>query len=69
MSDVFTVGVSLAGLPSISVPCGFGENENAKRPVGLQIIGKRFCEAQILQLADIYQNETNWHNLTPHNKD
>ncbi len=68
LSDIFTVGVSLAGLPAISVPCGFGENKNANRPVGLQIIGKRFCEAQILQLADIYQSETNWHNLTPKNR-
>jgi aspartyl-tRNA(Asn)/glutamyl-tRNA(Gln) amidotransferase subunit A len=69
LSDIFTVGVSLAGLPAISIPCGFGKNKNTKRPVGLQIIGKRYSEAQILQLANIFQNETNWHNLTPQNKD
>ncbi len=69
LSDIFTVGVSLAGLPAISIPCGFGQNQNSARPVGLQIIGERFSEAKILQIADIYQNETNWHNLTPQNKD
>lgn len=62
LSDTYTCTVSLAGLPGISIPIGFGNN---KRPVGLQIIGNYFREAQILNVAHRYQQVTNWHELTP----
>ena len=67
LADLFTVGASLAGLPAMSVPCGFGRGRLRKRPVGLQIIGPHFSEQRILQLADIFQNETSWHTMKPSN--
>jgi aspartyl-tRNA(Asn)/glutamyl-tRNA(Gln) amidotransferase subunit A len=51
MADIYTVQVNIAGLPAISVPCGFVEVDNVKLPAGLQIIGKHFDEAKILQVA------------------
>lgn len=50
------------GLPAINVPCGRDENQ---LPVGMQIIGKPFSEALILQIADAYQVETDWHKMKP----
>ena len=48
LADIFTLSTSLAGLPGMSIPCGFGEGEkNGKRPVGLQIIGNYFGEAKV----------------------
>jgi aspartyl-tRNA(Asn)/glutamyl-tRNA(Gln) amidotransferase subunit A len=51
MADMYTVQVNIAGLPAISVPCGFVEVDGAKLPAGLQIIGNYFDEAKILQIA------------------
>ncbi len=65
LADVYTLSVSLAGLPGMSVPCGFGGAGGAKRPVGLQIIGNYFSEARMLQVADAFQRATNWHTQTP----
>lgn len=62
LSDTYTCTVSLAGLPGMSIPAGFGNN---KRPAGLQIIGNYFREAQILNAAHRYQQVTNWHELNP----
>jgi len=53
-SDIFTIPVNLAGLPAISVPCGF---DNAGLPIGLQIIGKPLCEAGIMQAAYVIETE------------
>jgi len=62
LSDIFTISVNLAGLPAISIPCGF----NMKGlPIGLQIIGKPFDEAGILQLAYAYEQSTPWHKMKP----
>jgi len=55
LSDVFTVGASLAGVPAMSVPCGFGE---AGLPVGLQIVGRRGDEATMLRVADAFERDT-----------
>jgi aspartyl-tRNA(Asn)/glutamyl-tRNA(Gln) amidotransferase subunit A len=64
LADVFTVSANLAGLPGISVPCGFATGDRAERlPVGLQFIGRMFDEATILRAADAYQRVTEWHNL------
>jgi len=65
LADVYTLGVSLAGLPAMSVPCGFGQGEHARRPVGLQIIGNYFDEGLLLALADRYQQHTDWHRHKP----
>lgn len=60
LADAYTLGVSLSGLPGMSIPCGFG-GTNDKRPIGLQIIGNYFKEGQILALADRFQQHTDWH--------
>jgi aspartyl-tRNA(Asn)/glutamyl-tRNA(Gln) amidotransferase subunit A len=61
LSDVYTVPVSLAGLPAISVPAGFVR----ERPVGLQIIGNYFSEARLLNVAHRFQQSTDWHLRSP----
>jgi aspartyl-tRNA(Asn)/glutamyl-tRNA(Gln) amidotransferase subunit A len=63
LADIYTLSVSLAGLPGMSVPCGF--SALAKRPVGLQIIGNYFSEARMLQVADAFQRATTWHAQAP----
>jgi aspartyl-tRNA(Asn)/glutamyl-tRNA(Gln) amidotransferase subunit A len=66
LADIYTLSVSLAGLPGMSVPCGFGgTGGDAKRPVGLQIIGNYFSEARMLQVADAFQRVTTWHTQSP----
>jgi aspartyl-tRNA(Asn)/glutamyl-tRNA(Gln) amidotransferase subunit A len=66
LADIFTLSTSLAGLPGMSIPVGFGAGEkNAKRPVGLQIIGNYFSEARLLNIAHRYQQATNWHQQAP----
>jgi len=66
LADIFTLSTSLAGLPGMSIPCGFGQGEkNAKRPVGLQIIGNYFDEAKLLNVAHQYQLATDWHSKAP----
>lgn len=61
LSDIFTVGANLAGLPAMSIPAGFVDG----LPVGLQIIGRAFDEAKILNVAHAYQKETDWHTKLP----
>ena len=66
LADIFTLSTSLAGLPGMSIPCGFGQGEkNGKRPVGLQLIGNYFEEAKLLNVAHQYQQATRWHQMTP----
>lgn len=62
LSDVFTVPVNLAGLPGISVPCGFN---SAGLPIGLQIIGKPFDEETILRVAHAFEQHTDYHRRKP----
>jgi len=62
LADIFTLSTSLAGLPGMSVPCGFGEGN---MPVGLQLIGNYFDEAQLLQTAHAFQQATDWHLRRP----
>ena len=57
LEDIFTISANLAGLPAISLPCGFKNN----LPVGMQLIGPAFTEANILNLAHQYQQQTDWH--------
>jgi aspartyl-tRNA(Asn)/glutamyl-tRNA(Gln) amidotransferase subunit A len=66
LADIFTLSTSLAGLPGMSIPCGFGQGEkNSARPVGLQIIGNYFAEAKLLGIAHQYQLATDWHARAP----
>ncbi|MCR4303467.1 MAG: Asp-tRNA(Asn)/Glu-tRNA(Gln) amidotransferase subunit GatA [Gallionella sp.] len=62
LSDIYTIAVNLAGLPGMSIPCGFGKNN---MPVGLQIIGNYFAEAEMLNVAHQYQLATDWHSRAP----
>jgi aspartyl-tRNA(Asn)/glutamyl-tRNA(Gln) amidotransferase subunit A len=62
LSDIYTIAVNLAGLPGMSIPCGF---DAQGLPVGLQIIGNYFREAQMLNVAHQYQLATDWHVRTP----
>ena len=62
LSDVYTVPVNLAGLPGISVPCGFN---SAGLPIGLQIIGKPFDEETILRVAHAFEQHTDYHRRKP----
>lgn len=61
LNDIYTIGANLAGLPAMSIPCGF-LNE---LPVGLQIIGGHFAEAKLLNVAHVYQQSTDWHKRIP----
>ena len=61
LSDIYTIAVNLAGLPGMSMPCGFAGG----LPVGLQLIGDYFAEAQLLNVAHRYQQATDWHQRRP----
>ncbi len=61
LNDIYTIGANLAGLPAMSIPCGFLNG----LPVGLQIIGPHFAEAKLLSVAHGYQRETQWHRQIP----
>jgi aspartyl-tRNA(Asn)/glutamyl-tRNA(Gln) amidotransferase subunit A len=66
MADLFTVPGSLAGVPSMSIPCGFGRSASgSQRPVGLQLIANYFEEARMLGVAHAYQTSTDWHRQLP----
>ncbi|MDH5202535.1 MAG: amidase family protein, partial [Nitrospirota bacterium] len=62
LSDIFTISVNLAGVPGISLPCGFTSNN---LPIGLQLIGKHFDEESILKVAYAYEQSTDWHKRRP----
>ena len=62
LGDIFTVPASLAGLPALSIPCGFDESG---LPVGLQLMGSYFSEAKLLGVAHRYQEGTDWHERVP----
>jgi aspartyl-tRNA(Asn)/glutamyl-tRNA(Gln) amidotransferase subunit A len=62
LSDIYTIAVNLAGIPGISVPCGFDE---AGLPIGLQIIGPAFSEARLLRIARMHEARTDWHRKKP----
>ena len=65
LGDIFTLSTNLAGLPGMSIPCGFGQGEHASRPVGLQLTGNYFDEARLLNVAHQYQKATDWHLRSP----
>ncbi|HSY06441.1 MAG TPA: Asp-tRNA(Asn)/Glu-tRNA(Gln) amidotransferase subunit GatA [Steroidobacteraceae bacterium] len=61
LNDIYTIGANLAGLPAVSVPCGFVQD----LPVGLQIVGPHFSEARVLNAAHAFQRVTDWHSRVP----
>jgi aspartyl-tRNA(Asn)/glutamyl-tRNA(Gln) amidotransferase subunit A len=61
LNDIYTIGANLAGLPAVSIPCGFVRD----LPVGLQIVGPHFSEARILAAAHALQRATDWHMRSP----
>jgi aspartyl-tRNA(Asn)/glutamyl-tRNA(Gln) amidotransferase subunit A len=61
LNDIYTIGANLAGLPGVSVPCGFVD----RLPMGLQLIGPHFAEAKLLNAAHQYQQATDWHTHAP----
>jgi aspartyl-tRNA(Asn)/glutamyl-tRNA(Gln) amidotransferase subunit A len=63
LEDIYTIAVNLAGLPAMSIPAGFMQN----KPVGLQLIGNYFAEAQLLNIGHQYQQVTDWHKHTAPN--
>jgi aspartyl-tRNA(Asn)/glutamyl-tRNA(Gln) amidotransferase subunit A len=62
LSDIFTISANLAGLPGLSLPCGFSRQG---LPLGLQLLGGPFTEDRLLQAARTYQSLTAWHQQTP----
>jgi aspartyl-tRNA(Asn)/glutamyl-tRNA(Gln) amidotransferase subunit A len=62
LNDIYTIPANLAGLPGMSIPCGFGKDG---LPVGLHIVGDYFTEAKMLNVAHQYQKATDWHQREP----
>jgi aspartyl-tRNA(Asn)/glutamyl-tRNA(Gln) amidotransferase subunit A len=62
LADVFTVSCNMAGLPGLSLPCGF---DSQGLPIGLQLLGRAFDEQTLLRIARAYERETAWHQRTP----
>jgi aspartyl-tRNA(Asn)/glutamyl-tRNA(Gln) amidotransferase subunit A len=62
LNDIYTIPANLAGLPGMSIPCGFGKSD---LPVGLHIVGNYFTEAKMLNVAHQYQKATDWHKREP----
>ena len=62
LNDIYTIAANLAGLPAMSIPCGFG---NDGRPVGLHLVGNYFAESRMLNTAHQYQRATDWHTRAP----
>jgi aspartyl-tRNA(Asn)/glutamyl-tRNA(Gln) amidotransferase subunit A len=62
LSDIYTIAANLAGVPGISIPCGFDGNN---LPIGLQIMAPTFAEEKLLRIARMFEKETNWHNKKP----
>ena len=65
LADIFTLAANIAGICGISVPCGFLEKEGKQLPVGLQILGKELDESTLLQVANAYEQSTEWHRAKP----
>jgi aspartyl-tRNA(Asn)/glutamyl-tRNA(Gln) amidotransferase subunit A len=62
LSDIYTISINLAGLPAMSVPCGFSK---AGLPIGMQLIGRAFEEETLLRAANAYEQSTQWHVKKP----
>ena len=65
LADIFTIAANLAGICGISLPCGFAKVDGAKLPIGLQLLGKPFDEARLLQFAHAYEQACEWCKARP----
>jgi aspartyl-tRNA(Asn)/glutamyl-tRNA(Gln) amidotransferase subunit A len=65
LNDIYTIGANLAGLPAISIPCGFVREGASELPVGLQLVGPHFGESRLLSVSHQYQLLTEWHRRVP----
>jgi len=65
LNDIYTIGANLAGLPAISIPCGFVQEGGRDLPVGLQLVGPHFSESRLLSASHQYQLLTDWHRRVP----
>ena len=68
LADIFTISANLAGIPGISLPCGFDQTPTpggTGLPIGLQLLGPIFSESRLLGITHAYQRVTDWHNRTP----
>ncbi len=63
LSDIYTISCNLAGIPGISIPCGF--TASPKLPIGLQLLGKPFGEETLLKIAHAFEQSTPWHREKP----
>jgi aspartyl-tRNA(Asn)/glutamyl-tRNA(Gln) amidotransferase subunit A len=62
LADIYTISANLAGIPGISVPCGFTK---AKLPIGLQLLAPPFAEEKLLRVARMFERATDWHLKRP----
>jgi aspartyl-tRNA(Asn)/glutamyl-tRNA(Gln) amidotransferase subunit A len=62
LSDIYTIAANLSGIPAISVPCGFDDND---LPIGLQILSPAFTEDKLLRIAGMFEAKTDWHTKKP----
>jgi aspartyl-tRNA(Asn)/glutamyl-tRNA(Gln) amidotransferase subunit A len=62
LSDVYTIAANLAGIPGMSIPCGF---DDGNLPIGLQILGPTFTEDRLLRIARMFESQTDWHTKSP----
>ena len=62
LSDIYTISANLAGIPGVSIPCGF---TRGGLPIGLQIQGPPLAEEKLLRVARMYERATDWHTRRP----
>jgi aspartyl-tRNA(Asn)/glutamyl-tRNA(Gln) amidotransferase subunit A len=62
LSDIYTITTNLAGIPGLSMPCGFSSEG---LPIGVQLVGPAMSETALLQAARLYERETQWHTRRP----
>jgi aspartyl-tRNA(Asn)/glutamyl-tRNA(Gln) amidotransferase subunit A len=65
LNDIYSIAANLAGLPAISIPCGFVHEGGSELPVGLQLVGPHFGESMLLSTSHQYQRLTDWHKRVP----
>jgi Asp-tRNAAsn/Glu-tRNAGln amidotransferase A subunit and related amidases len=65
LADIYTIAVNLAGIPALSLPCGFTQSG---LPIGMQLMGDYFADDLLLNVAHRYQQETDWHLARPNLK-
>ena len=65
LADIFTIATNLAGIPGLSLPCGFAQVDGRPLPIGVQLLGKPLEEAKLFQIAHAYEQSTPWHKARP----